>query len=74
MLDCSLIKYSLKLINEHIRHVVYLQFTINVFEIYPSISVSEVIFTMIYKIFVNLYITIYLGAHFLVYLVHVLMR
>ena len=49
MIDCSLIKYSLKLINKHIRHVFYLQFTINIFEIYPLISVNEVIFTMIYK-------------------------
>ena len=44
MLDCSLIKYSLKLINKHIRHVFYLQFTMNVFQIYFLNAVNEVIF------------------------------
>ena len=45
MLDCSLKKYSLKLlINKHIRHVLYLQFTMNVFQIYFLNAVNEVIF------------------------------
>ena len=44
MLDFSLIKKSLKLINKHVRHISYLQFTINIFQIYFSVSVNEVIF------------------------------
>ena len=44
MLDCSLIKYSLKLINKHIRHIFYLQFTMNVFQLYFLNAVNEVIF------------------------------
>ena len=44
MLDCSLIKHSLKLINKHVRHVFYLQFTMNVFQIYFLNAVNEVIF------------------------------
>ena len=44
MLDFSLIKKSLKLINKHVRHISYLQFTINIFQIYFLVSVNEVIF------------------------------
>ena len=44
MLDCGIIKYSLQLINKHLRHVFYLQFTINVFQLFFLISVNEVIF------------------------------
>ena len=58
MLDCSLIKYSLKLlINKHIRHVLYLQFTMNVFQIYFLNAVNKVIFYNDLKIFRKTYIT-----------------
>ena len=44
MLGCSLIKYTLKLIKKHVRHVFYLKFTINIFQIYFLILVNEVNF------------------------------
>ena len=44
MVDCSLMKYFLKLLNKHIRHVFYLQFTVNIFQIYFLISVNEIFF------------------------------
>ena len=44
MFDCSLINYSLKLINKHARHILYLQFIINIFQMYFSVSVNKVIF------------------------------
>ena len=44
MLDCSLIKYSLKLIEKHTRHVFYLQVTMNIFQMYFLNAVNEVIF------------------------------
>ena len=44
MLDSSLVKYALKLINKHIRRVFYLQFTMNVFQIYFLNALNEVIF------------------------------
>ena len=72
MLDCSLIKYSLKLINKHIRHVFYLQFTMNAFQIYFLNAFNEVFFTMIYKIFVKHTSLFILGARFFVYLIKVL--
>ena len=34
MLDCSLIKYSLKLIKKHVRLDLYLHFTVNFSQIY----------------------------------------
>ena len=44
MLDFSLIKYFLELLNKHIRHVFYLQPKINIFQIYFLFSVNEVTF------------------------------
>ena len=71
MLDCSLIKYSLKLINKHIRHVLYLHFKMLVFQIYFLNTVNEVIFTIIYNIFVKHTSLFFLGARFFVYLINV---
>ena len=59
-------------INKDARHVFYLQFTINVFQVYFLISVNEVTLTMIYKIFVKRTLLFVLGARFLVYLTDVL--
>ena len=62
MLDCSPIKYSLKLINKHIKHVFYLQFTMNVFQIYFLNVTMKKFFTLLSI----------LGAHFFLYLIDVL--
>ena len=44
-----------RLINKHISHVFYLEFTIKVFQMYFLISVNEVIFTIIYTTYVAIY-------------------
>ena len=72
MLECSLIKYFLKLLNKHIRHGFYLQLKITIFQIYILIPVNAVTFTTIYKIFVKHKSLFILGAHFFVYLIDVL--
>ena len=65
-------KYFLKLLNKHIRHVFYLQLKINIFQIYFLFSVNKVIFMIIYKIFVKYTSQFILGAHFFVHLIDVL--
>ena len=72
MLDFSLIKYFLELLNKHIRHVFYLQPKINIFQIYFLFSVTKQLFTMIYKIFVKHTSQFILGARFFVCLIDVL--
>ena len=52
-------------------YVFYLQFTINVFQIYFLISVNKVISTMSYKVLKHTSLFI-LGARFFVYLIDVL--
>ena len=44
MLDFSLIKYFLELLNKHISHVFYLQPKINIFQMYFLFSVNEATF------------------------------